>query len=65
MKSHRPRRRKQAAQPARPGIVDGSACQPNMASVKAETSIGARVSEAVEGVGVLDVEDGGLRKEDA
>jgi hypothetical protein len=36
-----------------------------MASVKAETSIGARVSEAVEGVGVLDVEDGGLRKEDA
>jgi hypothetical protein len=36
-----------------------------MASVKAETSIGAWVSEAVEGVSVLDVEDGDIRKEDA
>jgi hypothetical protein len=36
-----------------------------MASIKAETSIGARVSDVVEGVSVLDVEDGDNRKEDA
>lgn len=35
MKSQRPRRRKQAWQVARPGIGDGSACQPNDARVRA------------------------------
>ena len=43
LKSQSPRRRKHAAQLARPLIVDGSACQPNTASVSAEVSIGAWV----------------------
>ena len=66
MNSQSPRRRKHAAQLARPLIVDGSACQPNTASVSAEVSIGAWV----EGVGEVDVgisegEDGERRKEEA
>lgn len=35
LKSHRPRRRKQAAQLARPGIGECSACQPKRARVSA------------------------------
>ena len=40
LKSQRPRRRKQAAQVARPDIGEGSACQPNSASVSAKVLIG-------------------------
>lgn len=43
LKSQRPRRRKQAWQVARPGIGDGSACQPNSARVRA-----SRLMEGVE-----------------
>ena len=47
LKSQRPRRRKHAAQLARPEIVDFSACQPNTASVSAEVSIGAAWTEGL------------------
>ena len=54
LKSHRPRRRKHAAQLARPAIGDGSACQPNTARVSAEASIGAWGERVVGGVPVSD-----------
>lgn len=65
LKSHSPRRRKHAAQLARPEMVDGSACQPNTASISAEASIGVWISEEVEVVRLSEGGDGKTRKEEA
>lgn len=65
LKSQSPRRRKHAAQLARPAIVDGSACQPNTASVSAEASIGARGSGVGEVGSILEGGGGETRKEEA
>lgn len=51
MKSHRPRRRKQELHVARPAIWSVSACQPNIASMKASRLSG--------GAGGLRVGEGG------
>lgn len=67
LKSQRPRRRKHAAQLARPEIVDCSACQPNTARVSAEVSIGAAWLKGVGEIvgGVSEGEDGERRKGEA
>lgn len=67
LKSQSPRRRKHAAQLARPEMVDGSACQPNAARVSAEVSIGGAWVEGVGDVvgGISDGGDGERRKGEA
>lgn len=64
MKSQRPRRRKQAWQVARPGIGDGSACQPNDARAKASRLMeGIEEDPVCEVAAEVDVEavEGGFR----
>lgn len=57
LNNQRPRRRKHAVQLAKPGMGDGSACQPNAARISAEGSMGAWGSGGVEDVVI--VLDGG------
>lgn len=53
MKSHSPKRRKQAVHVARPAIWPSSACQPNSARDKAELLIVEDDVASVEGSGVV------------